>query len=304
MVGSDALLANCTLSKNDAIFGGSSIDVQTSSSEPNATLTMDSCTVNRGTGDTSIGLSSVMGEGTPTLIAKNSILEEGPDGNVFGLGDGAVIVSQGFNFLGNNFEVPLDFPVGLPNANGDFVGSNSSPLEAGLNSLADNGGPTRTHAPDLGSLVVDNGSTTQLFDQRGRPRNASGIDGDCDGLNQVDIGAVEKTVYSVTNTLDSGSGSLREAITTNNAVPRDAVCVLASGTINLLSTLDAGLATPLRGGSRTPSEAAQGSLAVGSCRILSLKISNPLEHLQGSLVNLDGGHHSVTNEHIGHIFII
>lgn len=75
----------------------------------------------------------------------------------------------------------------------------------------------------------------QLFDQRGRSRNASSADGDCDGFNQADIGALEKTIYAVTNTLDSGSGSLREAITTNDVAPRDAVCVTTTGTINLLS---------------------------------------------------------------------
>lgn len=68
-----------------------------------------------------------------------------------------------------------------------------------LRALADNGGPTRTHLPLLGSPVIDKGGpgifgctdldgTSITQDQRGAPRP---VDGNGDTLPMCDIGAVE-----------------------------------------------------------------------------------------------------------------
>ncbi len=61
---------------------------------------------------------------------------------------------------------------------------------AKLGPLADNGGPTLTHAPGVGSPAIDGGSESNCpaTDQRGfrRPR-----DGNVDGYSACDIGAVE-----------------------------------------------------------------------------------------------------------------
>jgi hypothetical protein len=64
---------------------------------------------------------------------------------------------------------------------------NTDPL---LGPLADNGGPTWTHLPLLGSPAVDNGdnATCPTTDQRGYPRPK---DGDGDGEAVCDIGSVE-----------------------------------------------------------------------------------------------------------------
>ena len=61
--------------------------------------------------------------------------------------------------------------------NGNKVGSRSAPLDPKLGSLADNGGPTRTHALLAGSPAIDAASTPDCptTDQRGvlRPQRAA-----------------------------------------------------------------------------------------------------------------------------------
>ena len=75
---------------------------------------------------------------------------------------------------------------------GNIVGSLSSPIDPLLGPLADNGGPTRTHALLPGSPAIDAGSNALAAglptDQRGLDRL---IDGDNDGSVTVDIGSVE-----------------------------------------------------------------------------------------------------------------
>ena len=63
----------------------------------------------------------------------------------------------------------------------------------GLGPLADNGGPTPTHAPLPGSPVIDGGGFTcpTAADQRGRPRPAAAGTDDHTGLPACDLGAVE-----------------------------------------------------------------------------------------------------------------
>ena len=57
-----------------------------------------------------------------------------------------------------------------------------------LGPLADNGGPTLTHALLDGSPAIDKGfnDTCEITDQRGKPGN---VDGDLDGMATCDIGA-------------------------------------------------------------------------------------------------------------------
>ena len=74
---------------------------------------------------------------------------------------------------------------GVPDAHGNFIGSADSPIDPMLGPLLNNGGTTRTHLPQPGSLLIDNGTAMeQQADQRGFgfPRPAG------DG---VDIGAAE-----------------------------------------------------------------------------------------------------------------
>lgn len=94
-----------------------------------------------------------------------------------------------------------------------------------LGPLADNGGPTPTHMPLVGSPAIDSGDPTffppaGIFDQRGLPHPRV-FDGNGDSVNRVDKGAVERDVlyFQVDTPADENDGnflagdfSLREAI--------------------------------------------------------------------------------------------
>jgi predicted outer membrane repeat protein len=102
--------------------------------------------------------------------------------------------SQGHNLIGRN-----DGCSGFINgANGDKAGAGANPINPLLGGLANNGGPTRTHALFLGSPAVDAGNpltpggggfTCAGTDQRGIPRPQGAA---------CDIGAVERHMGEVT----------------------------------------------------------------------------------------------------------
>ena len=100
-----------------------------------------------------------------------------------------------------------------------------------LGPLADNGGPTQTHALLVGSPAIDAGDPSvvfnpAMFDQRGAPF-VRVFDGDGTGGARIDIGAYEwqtldPALFVVTTAADeydysNGVVSLREAINSSNA---------------------------------------------------------------------------------------
>jgi hypothetical protein len=140
-----------------------------------------------------------------------TILNETGTANIYDYQHGyGVVTSLGYNLSSDNGAGYLT------NATDQL---NTDPL---LGPLQDNGGPTFTHAPLPGSPAIDKGKnfSGSATDQRGLARtfdkaaiaNAAGGDG-------TDIGAVESQSYTVVNTNDSGTGSLRQAIADSNAQP-------------------------------------------------------------------------------------
>ena len=131
---------------------------------------------------------------TNSIIAGNS-----PDNLVTAVNqsDGsaiAEIISAGFN-LSNDFNSITTLATDVT----------AEPL---LGPLALQGGSTPVHMPLGGSPAIDNGNRSgHSNDQRGQPKPLAG----------ADIGAVEAQSLLVTNTDDSGTGSLRAAITAANA---------------------------------------------------------------------------------------
>jgi CSLREA domain-containing protein len=150
----------------------------------NSTFSGNSAT---GIGDT-LGAQTVQGG---ALQVENSILSGTHASNCEQVSD-----------LGNN----LSWPAG-----NDCPGTQADPL---LGPLASNGGPTATQALASGSPAINTGSSTTCVaaDQRGisRPQGAA-----------CDIGAFEADLnyFFVSNTSDSGTGSLRQAILDANATP-------------------------------------------------------------------------------------
>jgi len=102
-----------------------------------------------------------------------------------------------------------------------------------LGPLTNNGGPTLTHAPAFTSPLLNSGN------------NSSGLTNDQRGTgfprvfgSAADIGAVEVRAFLVTNTNDSGTGSLRQAVLDSNALAGADTIEFASGltgTITLTS---------------------------------------------------------------------
>ncbi len=150
-----------------------------------------------------------------TIIAGNGSLSPEADLDL----QGATLTRTGTNLIGNHTGASADFPAGLPNGNGDYVGTAAAPLDALLGPLAAHGGPTQTRLPLVGSPVLDRATgIVPALDQRGlsRPR-----DGDGDFVFVADIGAVEAgdapalVVNTLADELDTPPGaslSLREAI--------------------------------------------------------------------------------------------
>src|SRR5207245_954966 len=165
--GGSLTLTNSTVSGNSAYYGGGIYN--------RGTLSMNSCTIAFNTEPAGHG--GVYSYGA-TLTTRNTIMADNRDPS--GSGDfSGTITSAGHNLLQNPTGATI---VGDPT--GDIYGVD--PL---LGPLADNGGPTLTHA--AGSPVVDLGDNTNApaTDQRGFPRV---VDGNLDGVAIIDIGAFER----------------------------------------------------------------------------------------------------------------
>ena len=179
-------LANSTVSGNSAGSGGG---VRNS-----GTLTLIDSTVS---GNSAAGIGGGVRNyaGTVTLdqslISGNSASSQGPEvHNSSGEGGPGILITNGFNLFGHDGMAGVDGVVsGAPGA-GDVVPA--VPLSAILDrALADNGGPTRTHALVIGGPAIDAvpaASCATAGDQRGvtRPQN-----GDEDANADCDSGAFE-----------------------------------------------------------------------------------------------------------------
>ena len=179
--GGPGSITNCTISKNDGIGGGIyNFTYETGGgSVPAAVFTIGNSIVagNTNTADASKGADYFFLDApVPALGYVN-------------------LTSLGYNIFGK-----VDPPHSLTfTGAGDQVGSYASPINPLLGPLANNGGPTCTHALPTNSPAMDKGSPTAgiTTDQRGinRPVDNSSI-ANAAGGNASDIGAYESTVVN------------------------------------------------------------------------------------------------------------
>ncbi|HWP55900.1 MAG TPA: Ig-like domain-containing protein, partial [Pyrinomonadaceae bacterium] len=169
---------NSTVSGNQATAGIE--DLETNASMRGTNLTV--------VGNQGLGLTGF------NLAIRNSIVAK----NSADCGGAGSVASQGHNLIG--FCLNAGFTNGV---NGDQIGTAASPLDPHVGPLANNGGPTMTHALLSNSTALDAGDdcVTQaahcsdanisqlLTDQRGFTRIADGPD--VDTTATVDIGALE-----------------------------------------------------------------------------------------------------------------
>lgn len=228
-----ATIVNSTLSGNKADGNGGGLYLATREGESrilHSTITNNYSNWDSSRGGAGGGMFIATGEVSldHTLIAEN-IDGSGiaPDLTGF-LG---AVISPHFSLIGTNMGSGLiGAPVGSPDANGNLIGeTGNAKIDPRLGPLANNGGPTLTHALLPGSPAIDVGDSSlvqdsegvSLFDQRG--------DGFTRTFFRIDIGAyelnelgerellVDTLVDESDNDFSLGDLSLREAIELANA---------------------------------------------------------------------------------------
>jgi parallel beta-helix repeat protein len=194
---SNLTLLNCTLANNTAGDRGGAI-------ENYAPLTLTNCTVSNNHANWGGGIQNAV---ATTVTPSNAIVAGNTDsfGNpdVYGV---AAWASAGHNLIGKT-NGSSGWVVS------DLTGTIAAPLNAQLDALANNGGPTPTmalmpHSPAINAGILLPVTAT---DQRGQTR-----------FGNSDIGAYEYQ-FKVTTTSDSGLGSLRSAIGLANADTGDTI---------------------------------------------------------------------------------
>lgn len=177
-----------------------------------------------------------------SIIAKNVATVAAPDIDNLNLFAVPAVLAK-YSFVGN------DAGSSITELEPNQIGDATLPIDPMLGNLADNGGPTLTHLPLLGSPVINAGKVDVLLppdsDQRG-----FGFDRIVSGV--IDIGAIESNGFALTFTVDTlvdendgdyteGDLSLREAIALSNAQPGadliNFAAALSGGTINLNAAL-------------------------------------------------------------------
>jgi hypothetical protein len=168
----NAAFTNSTISGNEAEGSGGGISNAGDVSISNSTVTKNSA---EGSGD---GVASL---GTGSVGVYSSILAGNQTTDVDNVSKGS-FTSRGYNTIGDGKSAPSF------NSTGDRTGVTNP----GLGPLADNGGPTQTHAVLSGSPALDKGNSGLVRDQRGEPRPVDLPDvGNARGGDGSDVGAFE-----------------------------------------------------------------------------------------------------------------
>jgi len=239
-------LNNTTLSGNSATSLGGGLYNATTATALHATFALNGATSGGG----------LYNAGSATL--KSTLFDANTGGNCSG-----IIGSNG-----NNLDSGTSCAFG---AAGDL--SNINPL---LGALADNGGPTATHALSAGSPAIDAADNTgcPATDQRGVVRP---VDGNGDTVAVCDIGAYETTVpadLSISNHHQSDCVSLNDhliyVISVTNIGPGDASAVTVTDilpeSVTLVST------TPTCSQNGNTLTCALGNLSAGSSATVTIDV--------------------------------
>ena len=162
-----------------------------------------------------------------TLTVRNSIIADNAqvDTSQEFLSNSIDVTSSIIGNAADTLLVPTSVD-GTPDADGNLIGTNGNVIDPGLAGLADNGGPTQTHALLASSPAINSGNSALAVDQRGETRIV-GFANTPTG-NGADIGAFERQTLALTVDTNSdvvdgdfsaGNRSLREAINLSNASP-------------------------------------------------------------------------------------
>jgi CSLREA domain-containing protein len=234
MLGSGTFaLTNCTFSANQTSLNGGALDASGTARLMNCTITGNVANKDGDTFGSGGGLYASSGyvQVGNTVIAGNT--DNSPSGSMVHPDVSGVtgrFTSLGHNLIGD-VTGSSDFIHGV---NGDIVGTAAAPIDPLLGSLADNGGPTQTHALLPGSPALEAGDNALIanppfvgppyYDQRGTG-SLRICDAEHDGTAVVDIGA-----YEVQNTGAPIANSDSYHVATGGALNVPAPGVLANDT--------------------------------------------------------------------------
>ncbi|PHM08364.1 DUF4347 domain-containing protein [Nostoc sp. 'Peltigera malacea cyanobiont' DB3992] len=217
-----ASLTNSTVSGNKALKDGGGINNIRSLNLINSTITNNTADSNGDGVGNGGGIFSLEPDYYLQIVVGNTIIagnfDKSSSGDINPDVSGSSFKDSGNNLIGNQTG-----STGFTTST--LVGTNTSPIDPKLGPLQNNGGETLTHALLASSPAINAGNnslvaTNVTTDQRGVGFNRI-------FSNTVDIGAYEvqspitplpvNTDTVVTNTNDSGAGSLRQALLNANA---------------------------------------------------------------------------------------
>lgn len=259
---------NCTFSGNTAVNGGGAINSNVTLDVINSTFS-GNFTTDAIAADGAYGGGAILSFGTSMTVTNSTFSGNSTTlwgGAIYAYSGGSTLTANDNIFIGNSSSAPsagaaITATVGTSNAsynlfyqnlNGSGAENDCDGCTSNTNAITGSnpdllplgyyGGPTETMLPQPGSPAicagsyanVPNGTTT---DQRGFLLSNS----TCNN-GGVDVGAVQSDYVQVTNTNDSGAGSLRAIITAANATSNGGDIYFApgvTGTITLASALPA-----------------------------------------------------------------
>jgi hypothetical protein len=245
--GATVTVNNCTISGNSTDFHGGGGGICNES----ATVTVNNSTISGNSAGLGGGIDNDGSQGSATLTANNStisgnsarfgggIRNDGRRGSAIltgtilnaGASGGNIFNSNGGTVTSHGYNLSSDTGGGYLTGIGDRI--NTDPR---LGRLANNGGPTFTHALLSDSPAIGAGDPNFIpppeYDQRGPgfPRVMNG---------RIDIGSFEvfhAATITVINAADSGAGSLRQAL----ASASDGDTINFSGSVTGTITLTSG----------------------------------------------------------------
>lgn len=239
-----ATVSTTTLSGNSTTLGGNGGAIFAANG--NLSLLSDTITANTAASAGGVGKFAVATVTVQNTIIAANFFSGGSDPDVQGF-----FISLGNNVIGegNSMSGPTGFTDGT---NQDQVGSDIAPLDPMLEALANNGGPTRTHALMGGSPALDFAAEVPftpvgvvpvpVTDQRGAPRKVGsapdiGAFEDSTGASVIFVDTTDDTPDA--NLFDSiaedasGKVSLRAAIMQSNFTGGNPTIVLPAGIYRL-----------------------------------------------------------------------
>ncbi len=205
--GGPLTIRDSTISGNTAHFAGGFYSLNENTTVERSTISGNKATAGSGGGFFHIGMAlmlrdSTVAANTATTVAGGIYSASAPDPVLTNTlvadnaaptgpdlyGGGGDVFSASFSLIEDSSDVTVNTLV--PNSN--ILGTDPK-----LGPLANNGGPTLTHALRAGSAALDKGSTSASADQRGAPRpfNLRGVaNSTAPGADASDIGAYERVV--------------------------------------------------------------------------------------------------------------